>query len=783
MMASDLNAWHNPNMSLDVNGDSLVDQTDVSILISQLELGFRSYSVNSQTAGGLEGEQVLYLDVNNDGDFNPLDLSMMLSSLIEGEDAASDFSAGFTFEIYQNNVLLGTATTSFDASDNPVVTPINVDVEQGSAFTLKVYVRNSSTETGGALATPDVIGAYLDIGYDPSFVQPVDTGSVLSPFSQGGVAASIDPTGLVKNAGGSSTFGDTDPEVPGGWENNQMLYSIDFTPVQAGAFTLEGFKAVFTEDDGDPNTQDINQAAVVFQDLRNTEGSPLDVVNLAFPQINVNVLQRPGANNDIVAATADLIEEIDASDPRIVEIGGINYLVIDVKENDLDFDGNALTTGAEVTLTLESGYAATSLTTTTDLAGRVLIGTDPIAALPGLSDQYLLYQLPEDLSGTEEIIYTLTDPNDSARTNTATVTINITPVLVAVDDGDTTTPFATVVPGDSAILDVLANDYIAGDGTVIPVEDITIIAVSGQAATDGRLDFTDGKTIIYTASATPGLETFTYTIQYTDADDVVHTDEATVTVRVPIDSLIAGGLFFDVNNDGAWNEYPEAGNPEDFIGGVEISLYQGGVLVGTTQSSQADGTFGFAGIDEGTYSIKIAQPKFVYKFGTGVSSLPANWTVLADGSVMINNLTIAAAGTLKFEGLNLGYLGRTGAYRGINDQLATVGENTITFAVSKQADGSGKLEWYSPNLGWDELVFIDGFLFDTTTKTGQLILHIDEDGDSLTDPVIAPITFSLNNPHFLLIADTSDAVIFKLVGDIETIVDHLSSVDVAFSDF
>lgn len=782
-MASDLNAWHNPNMALDVNGDSLVDQTDVSILVSQLEHGFRSYSVNSQTAGGLEGEQVLYLDVNNDGDFNPLDLSTLLTSLIEGEDASSDYSAAFTFEIYQNNVLLGSSTTSFDAMDNPVINVLNVDVDQDSPFTLKVYVRNSSTETGGALATPNITGAYLDIGYDPGFVQPVDIGTILSPFSSAGLPRGIDPTGRIRNAGGTSTFNDGDAAVVGGWENNQMLYSVDFTPLQAGAFTMQGFKAVFTSDDGNPNNQDINQAAVVYQDLRDSSSQALEVVNLAFPQINVNVLQRPGANNDIVAASADLVEEIDANDPRIVNIGGINYLVIDVKANDLDFDGNPLTTGAEVAMTLEAGYGMTSLTTTADLESRVMIGTDPVAALPGLSDQYLLYQLPEDLSGTEQIEYTLTDPNDSMRTNTAIVTINLTPTLVAVDDGDLATPFATVAPGASAVLDVLANDYIAGDGLVVPVEDITIIAVSGQAATDGRLDFSDGKTIIYTAGATPGIETFTYTIQYTDANDVVHTDEATVTVRVPIDSLIAGGLFFDINNDHVWNEYASAGNPEDFIGGVEISLYQNGILVGTTQSSQADGSFGFAGIDEGTYSIKIAQPKFVYKFGTGMSSLPANWTVFADGSVMINNLTIAAAGALKLEGLNLGYLGRTGAYRGINDQLATVGEDTMTFAVSKQADGSGKLEWYSPNMGWDELVFIDGFLFDSATKTGQLVLHIDQDGDPLTDPVIAPITFSLNDPHFLLIADTSDAVIFKLVGDVKTIVDHLSSVDVAFSDF
>ncbi|MCC9604612.1 dockerin type I domain-containing protein [Blastopirellula sp. JC732] len=795
MMAADLNAWHNANMSHDVNGDEVVDQTDLQILVSQLELGFQNYMVNSQAAGGLEGEQVLYLDVNNDGAFNPLDLNSMLSSLIEGEDADSSYSAAFTFEIYQNGMLVDTADTTFDMANMPVMTPVNINLTQDT-FTLKVYMRNTSALTGGAFTTPDVTAAYLDISFDSTIVQPVDAGTVELPFDgSGGVPTSISTPGLIAHAGGNSSVANTDL-IGAGWEEMQMLYTVDFTPTQAGTFMLQGSKAVFD----DPVTPSINLAAVLFQDAVGDGvdaplGQPLDIVNLAFPKFNITILPVPGANNDLVDVSADLVNEMEASDPRIVDIGGVKYLAIDVKANDLDFNGNLLTDGSEVILTPGGISADTSLTTNPDLVSRVMITNQLANPVAGFKDEFLLYRLPTDLSGTESFFYTLTDATDPMTSNMAKVTINISAAAVAVDDGDAVTPFAVVEVNESQNLDVLANDFVAGDGQAVSIDNIIITGIaddSGTAVADGRVVIAaDMKSIDYTASATPGLETFTYTITYVDdagdpvldASGMPITDTATVTIRVPIHSLITGQLFFDVNNDQEWDDNANNNaSPEQFIGGVQVTLYQGGVVVGTAFSSEADGTFRFAGIDEGTYSVKVTQPKFVYKYGTAMNNpLPAGWTILADGSVMINNLTISA-NALEINGLNLGYVGRTGPYRGIMDQLSQVGENSITFAVSKQANGTGKLEWYSPDQGWSELVSIDGFLFNSATKSGQFIMHIDEDGDDQTPEVIAPVTFSPNHPDFLLIADTSDAVIFMLTGDIRTIVDHLSTVDVAFTD-
>ncbi|WP_186767705.1 dockerin type I domain-containing protein [Blastopirellula retiformator] len=810
MLASDLNAWHNPTLAHDVNGDNLVDHNDLEIVVSQLRLGSRSLSSSSQSAGGLEGEQVVYLDINNDGLFTPMDLNSLLGELLEAEDAGKEYSAAFTFEIIQeddmsNPVVIGTAVTDFDPnSQDPIIFPEDIEVEQ-KPFTLNIYIRNTSAITGvtfGMDESPDIAAAFLNINFDSSIVTPTDAGSFAAPFdNDGGIVPAIDGNSIV-NAGGGTTFSDS--QVTGGWESNQLLYTVEFNPTQSGAFMLQGEMANL-EDENDP---DQNAAAVVFTDARieqNGMVTQLDIVNLAFPKFNVTVLQRPGANNDSVDVSADLVNEIEAGDTRIVEIDGVNYLAIDVKANDLNFNGDPLTDGSEVDLALGNSIAIDELPDDQALQQRVMIYTQTDYAIAGFSDEYLVYLLPSDQSGVESFEYMITDPNAVEDPTTATVTVNIAQVLVAVDDGDATTPFAEVEPNQTVTLLVLEEvnapdftgenpDFIAGDGMEDSLGNIVITDVAGQAFDDGRLVIAaDGKSLAYTGAALPGLETFTYTITYVDdlgdpiLDDLNQpiTDMATVTVRIPINSRIGGGLYFDVNNNGAWDgNGSTSATPEQFIGGIRVELYDGGTLVAETFSSEADGTFEFLRIEEGTYSIKINQPKFVYKFGTGLSgALPANWSVQSDGSVVISNMTISATGVLEFNGLNLGYLGRTGAYRGLADQLSDVGDESITFAVSKQADGSGVLEWYSVDEGWSELVKIDGFLFNSTTKTGQAVLLIDQDGDSATPDVVAPITFSPNHPNFVLIADTDDAVIFMLNGDIETIVDHLSTVDVAFSDF
>ncbi|UUO08809.1 dockerin type I domain-containing protein [Blastopirellula sp. J2-11] len=788
MLAADLNAWHNPNMGLDVNDDQLVNDADLEIMLSQLEQGSRSFLQTSQAAGGLEGEQVLFLDVNNDGVFNPLDVARMLESLIEAEDADNSYSAAFNFEIKQGGMTIGKTSTGFDINDEPDPgMPVVIDVDQ-NVFTLIVTVRNTSAITGGNLATPDITGAYLDIGFDPLIVEADAPGTLGQYFNEGSVGTTVTGAGRIENAGGSS-FTPDGAAQPGGWTVDQVLFTIDFMPTTTGTFTLEGLFANATVDNNNPDTKDVNQSAIVFQDLVDPDSGPLDVVNIAFPMITITVNAVNGANNDVVGASADLVDEIAADDPRVIDIDGEKYLVIDVKANDLDFNGNPLVLGAGVDLTLSANYGLDSLTTIADLESRVMVRTladTPMPAIAGLSDQYIVYRLPTNFAGTEVFEYTLTDVNDSNNTNTATVTVKISPTVEAVDDLENGTPFATVLPGEMVTLDVLANDYIITDsGRVVAADQITITAISGTAETENRLAISaDNKSLEYTGAALPGIESFTYTVLYTDDENVEHTDTATVTIRVPFNSLIAGGFYFDVNNDGVWND--NAGNsasPEQFIGGIEVGLYQNGVLVGTTFSSQADGSFSFAGIDAGAYSVKITPPKFVHPYGTGRGGvLPPNVSVMGDGSIMISNISITPS-NLTPAAIGLGFVGRQAAYRGPNDSISGVGENSILFAVSKQPNNQGKLEWYSPDQGWDELISVEGFAFNSATKTGQAFLRIDHDNNTDTDPVVAGITFSLYDPNFLLIADTSDAVIFRLIGDIETIVDRLSNVDIAFEDF
>jgi len=185
-------------------------------------------------------------------------------------------------------------------------------------------------------------------------------------------------------------------------------------------------------------------------------------------------------------------------------------VTIDVLANDSDVDGD--------TILLDSFDA------TTTNGGTI---TRDINGTPAdTSDDKLIYSPALDFNGSDTFTYTIND--GTGRFDTATVTVDVTPVNddpVAADDSRTT-------PEDTPLtVDVLANDSdVDGDNVLLDSFDLTSVNGGTITRDDNTTpaDTSDDMLIYNPALDFNGIDTFTYTI----ADGNSGFDTATVTVNV-----------------------------------------------------------------------------------------------------------------------------------------------------------------------------------------------------------------------------------------------------------
>jgi hypothetical protein len=208
-------------------------------------------------------------------------------------------------------------------------------------------------------------------------------------------------------------------------------------------------------------------------------------------------------NNGATSNTATVnITVTEANDPPVanddsdtVAEGG--SVPIDVLANDTDADGTVDAT--TVTIVTDVTNGSTSVNPTTGVVTYTHDGSET------LSDSFT---------------YTVQD-NNGATSNTATVTITVTPVNdppVANDDSD------TVAEGDSVVIAVLANDTDA-DGTLNPA---TVSATNGTNGTTSVNTSTGEVTYTHDGSATTS-DSFTYTVQ-----DNLGATSNTATVNITV---------------------------------------------------------------------------------------------------------------------------------------------------------------------------------------------------------------------------------------------------------
>lgn len=782
MLAGDvLSAVHNDYMPHDVNADGVFDQMDVDTLLSNLQ--------TKQTVARslLEGEQTLYLDVDNDGRLTNRDLLSAMDALsLEGELADDTFSADVNLRL--------------------ITTGGNVDETQtgqadlNESFELQVWVKDTSTTPSG------IDAVYVDISFDASLLtlDPA-TGIVLGTgFTEntGDTPNNVTPYGALNGAqdftdyaepntlrfigGQSQASGVTDVAL------GRLVATLTFTTVAEG--TVD-FSVVVADNpqsaDPDDLVSSFNNTArngEVFNDANVNatffEGSSTaEISRWTGGTVSLDIMADPvaGANFDSYEVVEDYLETEAGgdNDPPVVTIGGIQYYALDVLVNDLD--GNLDPVAAP-----RSRFEIIDVSTPAEGTVMVLDNAQSVQAITDegiMSHQVLLYQVPTGVGGISDIFtYTVNDTdlvNNPTGETEATVFISITEVdqEVVIDPDPLEVDVEAGVPTDP--INVMDN-VTPGEPSDVPTF-ITFCDENGDELTPSDLqgtftaflDENDNPTGEFTyESDIPGLvETITYKVS--DGGDQITT--GTIVFKTLFDSLLTGVVYFDVDNDGVVDENADTNaSPEKRIGGVTIELLDTGGSVVATSVTDASGFYSFAGFDEGTYSVRITDPAFTRKGLTTTGGFTLSGSTIED-------IQVGGGEPGTYTGLNFGYIGRDYQYIGLGDAIASNTEDSITLAFSNTG-GLDSLEWYAVDMGWENLVQVRSDLsyFDAETGASQIAFEISVDG--LDDPVLVVQAFSTSTPGYMVVANGPDGMIVRINGAGEEIMTNMTAaIDAAFA--
>ncbi|PQO48158.1 SdrD B-like domain-containing protein [Blastopirellula marina] len=777
MLAADVvSPWHNEVMPTDVNSDGTLDQQDIEILVGELKS--MKQGAAAARSGLLEGEQSLYLDVDNDGKLTSRDLLTAINALtLEGEPdvAPSDVRADFDLEIVYDGI------TSEGGSKT---VPLN------SEFTLNVYVRDESPVPAGFLTalvditfdstklTIDDLSSDIQLGSDfVEFPPNGDTPSLVTPY--GGKYAidnQFSEPGKLKWMGGNIA---TLPNVsdPG---STKLLVSITFRAIAEGPVDFSVDISPFSlnvPDDPDAEQVSFNQETRSGETVNPDENLSAtfwnggigndQVVRFDGGTVSIDIQDIPsnGANFDAYDVNENYQE--GDNDPPVVTIGGVQYYVLDVLANDRDGAGN-LVAGDRSRFNIDSFTQPTS--------GTVTLQTDAqnvpeIAATGITSHQVLLYQLAVDSGGVvDSFEYTTTDEGvtDNAGTTSASVVVNVADIFI---DPTADSPTYQLAAGDTVTGDV--TDLVAlNNGT-----NLTFVGYDVAPNIQGEFTFDPLNPVDWAyTSDTPGLvetNVVTYNFTYEDSQGETQPLSGTLSFQTFFDGLLQGVVYFDSDNDGVVDENADIdASPELRIGGVTIQARDGSGNTYTTETD-AYGSYSFVNLDEGTYSVSVIDPRFTRKGKTTAGGFALNGNE-------ISGITIGGSDPAQVMGLNFGYRGRDLAYIGFADSLASNTEDSITLAFSKSG-GTTSLEWYAVDEGWDRLVNINPAYInlDAATKSLQVAFEVSVAG--LDDPAYVVQAYSPSTVGYHIVAETDEGIIIRINGSASQSMTNLAAVDAMFA--
>ncbi len=257
------------------------------------------------------------------------------------------------------------------------------------------------------------------------------------------------------------------------------------------------------------------------------------------------------------------------------------------------------------------------------------------------ADGSFVYTPDADFFGTDSFTYKATDGDATSGATTVTITVNGKPD----DPTATNDTFTAPNDGTAVLIDVIANDTSAPDGS----QTLTITDTS-QGSAGGTVAI-EGNKLKYTAKeGTTGTETITYTI--TDSDGLTDTATVTVTVADASDNTISGFVYIDADGDGT-RDSGEVGVP-----GVLVTLTgtdNFGNAVNRTALTSDDGSYTFETLSSGTYQLTERQP---LALADGEDSSGVANAVVADD--VISNIEVSDSGV--FDENNFGEAGLLSQY-------------------------------------------------------------------------------------------------------------------------
>ncbi|QDU75015.1 Cna protein B-type domain protein [Bremerella volcania] len=791
MLAGDvIAAVHNDYMSHDVNNDGVFDQMDVDTLLLNLQ---SKQAQQMASRGLLEGEQTLYLDVDNDGRLTTRDLLSAMDALsLEGELADGTFSADVNLRLITSGGNVNETQTGM------------ADINE--TFQLEVWLEDTSTNPSS------IDSAYVDITFNSALLtMDPTTDIVLGPGFVSNLAPdvpnNVTPYGALNSQSDFNNFALANTlRFIGGSSNGagtidanlgRLVATLTFTTVAEGTVDFE----VVVQDNPqstDPadlassfnNTtrsgdmfSDANVNATFFSGAEQG-GFPLEISRWTGGTVSLDIMAEPvsGANFDSYEVVEDY-QEAQAvpagdNDPPVVTINGIQYYVLDVLENDMDNVPSAVSAPRD-RFNIDSVTQPAQGMVTRELDAQ---NVQEIVDAGIESHQVLLYQVPTGVGGiSESFTYTITDSGltNNTGTTTATVFVTITEVDQAVLLLEDPYLLEVVAGIESDVIDIMDN-VTPGEPSDVPTF-IGFFDENGGPLTAGDLQGTftpvlDGMnnpTGEFTyVSNIPGLtEMITY--QVSDGNNQITT--GTIIFKTLFDSLLSGVVYFDADNDGVVDDNANTNaSPEMRIGGVTIELLDNGGSVVASTITDAYGAYVFAGFDEGTYSVRITDPRFTRKGITSSGSFTLSGNT-------ISGIQVGGGQPGIFTGLNFGYRGRDYQYIGLGDSIASNTEDSIVLAFSKPG-GLDSLEWYAVDLGWENLVNVrsDLSFFDTATGASQIAFEVAVDG--LDDPVIVVQAFSPSTPGYMVVANGPEGMIVRINGGASAVMTNLAAaVDAAFA--
>ncbi len=515
--------------------------------------------------------------------------------------------------------------------------------------------------------------------------------------------------------------------------------AIEYEP-DANFFGQDTFTYTIQDDSGNSSTATVTVNVVNVNDLPVAEDDQFTIAEDAGAT-DLNVLNNDSTLPDVgetltitnVTPASNGVVTIANDGTRLRYTPNLNFNGTDTFTYTVN-DGNGGTAQAEVTVTVTpvndppvAGADSrtinedTSLTVSAsdllanDTAGGGETGqTLTIISVSGasvgtvaLNGSTITYTPPANFSGTATFNYTVRDNGTTngvadPKTAVGTVTVTVTPVNDPPTAADDT---AVAQTGGAAILiDVLANDSIAPDTG----ETLSITNVSSPA--EGTAQIVNGQ-ISYTPPADfSGTDTFTYTIS--DGNGGEDTATVTVTVRNFVPGGISGLVAFDYANSGNLTEmaFSSLAGTMIRLNGVDAQ----GQSVDRMVRTSVDGSYQFAEVTPGTYTVTQVQPVFTVD-GRDVS------TVEAAQSMAKNSFTVE----LPAEGLNGGSLNF--AEQRIDPKFAlwealSSSSSTGFYAAVHAEDGR---LWTRHDTGWEDTEIVDiQFSDDMSTLTITIV-----DGD------------------------------------------------------